>query len=495
MAIITVKDLMAESGVAFGTSGARGKVTAMTDRVCYGYTQGFLAYLAEQGQFAIGGRVALAGDLRPSTPRILAACIRGIRDLGGVPVFCGYVPTPALALFGFAESMPSLMVTGSHIPADRNGIKFYRPDGEVLKEDESGMSRQSVDLPAGAFTGSGMLAQEEILPAITDVEASYIKRYVDHFGPDVLFGKRIGVYQHSAVGRDLLAKLLRELGAEIELLGRSECFIPVDTEAIRDEDIALARGWAEAGRFDAIVSTDGDSDRPLISDENGIWLRGDVLGILCAGRIGATAVITPVSSNSALELSGFFSRCRRTRIGSPYVIAAMKEEQAAGQAIICGYEANGGFLLGSAIPGANGTVTEALPTRDAVLPILLVLAAPAGRISQQREALPPRFTFSDRLQAFPVAQNQLLFGQLLAGDLTARLALQTRMFGSFAGEACAIDLTDGVRTTFANNVVIHLRGSGNAPELRCYTEADSEARAVEVNVLALAAVKSLLKPV
>jgi phosphomannomutase len=82
----TVKELMQESGVAFGTSGARGLVSAMTDRVCYGYTAGFLGYMAEQGEFAPGGEVALAGDLRPSTPRILAACAQRVRDMGGIPV-------------------------------------------------------------------------------------------------------------------------------------------------------------------------------------------------------------------------------------------------------------------------------------------------------------------------------------------------------------------------------------------------------------------------
>ena len=278
MAQITVRDLMTESGVAFGTSGARGTVIAMTDRVCYGYTRGFLSYLAGIGEFPAGGRVALAGDLRPSTPRILAACARAVRDSGGIPVFCGFVPTPALALFGFAEGMPCLMVTGSHIPADRNGIKFYRPHGEVLKTDEAGMSAQLVDLPTSAFTPDGMLAEAEGLPPVTDVETAYVQRYVDHFGARALAGKRIGVYQHSAVGRDILARIVRELGAEAVPLGRSETFIPVDTEAIRDEDVILARNWAGEDTLDAIISTDGDSDRPLLADETGSWMRGDVPG-------------------------------------------------------------------------------------------------------------------------------------------------------------------------------------------------------------------------
>ncbi len=492
MAQMTVKDLMVESGVAFGTSGARGTVVAMTDRVCYGYTRGFLSYLATLGEFQPGGRVALAGDLRPSTPRILAACARAVRDEGGVPIFCGYVPTPALALYSFAQGIPCLMVTGSHIPSDRNGIKFYRPTGEVLKSDEAGMSSQLVPLPDGAFTADGMLSEAEVLPSVTDVETAYVQRYIDHFGAGSLGAKRIGVYQHSAVGRDILARIVRELGAEIELLGRSESFIPVDTEAIRDEDVVLARDWASAATYDAIISTDGDSDRPLLADENGVWMRGDVLGILSAARVGATAVVTPVSSNTALELSGLFPRCRRTRIGSPYVIAAMREEHAAPSDVVCGYEANGGFLLGSDIPGAGGTTTTALETRDAVLPILLVLTAPGGSVSQQLASLPQRFTFSDRLKEFPPTLGEQLFAMLKAGSRGEQLVLQTKLFGAFTGEARVIDDTDGVRATFSSGEIVHLRGSGNAPELRCYTEADSEDRAVALNRDALGSVKAAL---
>jgi phosphomannomutase len=488
---ITVQALMQECGVAFGTSGARGLVSAMTDRVCYGYTAGFLGHMADEGEFAPGRDVALAGDLRPSTPRILAACARAVRDLGGVPVFCGYVPTPALALHAFARGIPSLMVTGSHIPADRNGIKFYRSAAEVLKADEAGMSRQVVDLGHGRFDAAGMLVEPEPLPPVTDAETAYVQRYLDHFGAGALAGKRIGVYQHSAVGRDVLARILTGLGAEIELLGRSDVFVPVDTEAIRPEDVELARHWAAEHGFDAIVSTDGDSDRPLIADETGKWLRGDVLGILSAAAVDATSVITPVSSNSAVEACGRFGHVGRTRIGSPYVISAMQAELAAGSARVVGYEANGGFLLGSAIAGKTGT-TVALPTRDAVLPMLLVLASDAPSVSAQLASLPQRYTFSDRITPFPPEAAASLFGQLTAGDDAARLALQTSLFGGFAGPATTIDLTDGVRTRFAAGGVIHLRGSGNAPELRCYTEAASEDEAVALNSAATGAIRARL---
>jgi hypothetical protein len=64
LAPLTVDLLMQQSGVQFGTSGARGEVVAMTDHVCY-YTQGFLSYLCEIGEYS-GGRVALAGICAPA---------------------------------------------------------------------------------------------------------------------------------------------------------------------------------------------------------------------------------------------------------------------------------------------------------------------------------------------------------------------------------------------------------------------------------------------
>ena len=133
---VSIADLMAQSGVAFGTSGARGLVSAMTDRVCFAYTAAFLQHLANVGQFPPGTAVAIAGDLRPSSPRIMAACAAAVRHMGGTVDDCGFVPSPAVAAYGFARGIPSLMVTGSHIPDDRNGIKFNRTDGEVLKPDE-----------------------------------------------------------------------------------------------------------------------------------------------------------------------------------------------------------------------------------------------------------------------------------------------------------------------------------------------------------------------
>jgi len=490
---VLISDLMEASGVKFGTSGARGLATDMTDRVCYAYTLAFLIYLDSIGELQPGCPVAIAGDFRPSSPRIMNAVAMAVLDAGCEPVNCGFIPTPAVACYAIGRGMPSIMVTGSHIPDDRNGIKFYKPAGEILKADEQAMTSRSVQLVADLFDVDGMATGQTVLPvAVHDAEREFVQRYIVFFPAACLAGLKVGVYQHSTVARDILVEIMQELGADVTSLGRSEHFIPVDTEAIRPEDVKLATQWAAEYGFDCIVSADGDGDRPLVSDENGIWLRGDVAGILCARYLQARCVATPVSCNSAVEKSGWFERVDRTRIGSPFVIAAMDAAIADGADCVVGYEANGGFLTATDIE-MEGRKLIALPTRDAVivpLTILMLAKAAGSSISELLATLPQRFTSSDRLKEFPTELSQSRLAGLNTGDIAADIQAAEAVFCEVFGPVVSIDSTDGIRITFASDEVAHLRPSGNAPELRCYNEAASETRAVEMNKICMSILES-----
>ena len=480
---IQIAELMRQSQVEFGTSGARGLVTRMTDEVCYAYSLGFLQYLEQIGECLPGEVIAFAGDLRPSTERILKAVAAAARDQGYRVQHEGRLPSPAVALLGFQQAIPTIMVTGSHIPDDRNGIKFNRKHGELLKSDEAGMKAQVVRIPAGRFDPQGFFGSAPALEAESNAGAEgYLTRYLTGFPGGFLGGKRLGVYQHSAVGRDLLMQILAGLGAEVTALGRSEKFLAVDTEAIRPEDTAAAARWSSEQRFDSIVSTDGDSDRPLVSDESGKWLRGDIAGILTARFLGADAVVIPVSVNSAVEKCGFFPRVLRTRIGSPFVIEGMQQAGREGARLVVGFEGNGGFLLHSPIETPDLRLSP-LPTRDAVLVHLAVLGLALREqkpISRLVGALPSRFTVSDRLKEFPTEKSKAKLAELYTGEPDRdQKALEAALGASF-GKVAHLDVTDGLRITFASQEVVHLRPSGNAPEFRCYTEADSEPRAHEL---------------
>ncbi len=491
--MLKIDDLMATSGVKFGTSGARGRVLDMTDRVCFAYTLGFLAYLRDTGTLAPGGDLGLAGDHRPSSSRIMAACAAAVRAQGFRPRNFGRIPTPALAAFGIAERMPTLMVTGSHIPDDRNGIKFNLPTGEILKDDEAAIRAQMVALPEADFAADGSLSSAPALPAAeAGALDAYVGRYLSFFPAASLAGMRVGLYEHSSVARDAFHAVLTGLGAEVTRLGHADGFVPVDTEAIRPEDVDLAASWAADGHFDALVSADGDGDRPLVADAEGRWLRGDIAGILCARELGAAAVVTPVSSNTALERSGWFAEVLRTRIGSPYVIAGMQQLRARGLAPVVGYEANGGFLIETDIEH-DGRGLPALPTRDALIVALAILGAAWRRglpVVALAHELPARFTHSDRIKAFPNELSQARLSVFATGDAGADREAVASTFSPAFGPVVAVDHTDGLRITFASGEIAHLRPSGNAPELRAYTEAASAERARAMNAICIEILES-----
>ena len=463
---VSLDHLMTTSKVGFGTSGARGLVSDMTDTLCYAYTLAFLQAVVGQP-----GPIVLGHDLRPSSPRMATACAAAMRDAGYTVIYAGALPTPALAYFAATIDAPCLVVTGSHIPFDRNGLKFYRADGEISKVDEALMRAAVVNVPT------------EIKPFILGApdgraRTAYVQRYLNFFGVKVLSGQRIAVYEHSSVARDVLREILQGLGAEVLSLGRTDIFVPIDTEAVRVEDVAQAKLWADEHAFDAILSTDGDGDRPLIGDETGAWLRGDIVGVLCAQYLAANIVVTPVSSNTAVELCDSFRKVIRTRIGSPYVIAGMDaasmEADAQTATVVVGYEANGGFLLGSEVV-RNGQTLTALPTRDAVLPMLALLCmarSQGAALSQLSHALPARYTASDRLANFASVLSSALLARF-SDDLTQA----AQLLAPDSGQVVEVNTVDGLRLRFVNGDIVHLRPSGNAPELRCYAEAGTALQA------------------
>lgn len=454
----------------FGTSGLRGLVTEMSPDVVERYTTAFLTGCAGIKMLCVGR------DLRGSSPRIADDVMRAAARLGCEVIDCGAIPTPALALAAIARGAGAVMVTGSHIPADRNGLKFYTSGGEITKADEQAIL---------AAYGTGQVIEGSAATEKSSddtVAETYINRYARAFGGTALQGKRIGLYSHSAVGRDVLHQILVHLGAQVIECGRSEEFVPVDTEAVDPETRAKIKDWVQDGKLDALVSTDGDSDRPMLADENGHIVPGDVMGQITAKSLGAKKVVTPISSNSGVTQKGF-DAVIRTKIGSPFVIAGMKE---AGGSVV-GYEANGGFLLGYDADGPVGLLPSLL-TRDAVLPLVCVLSeAKSTSLSALVAAEPAVFTAADRLQEVEQARTRP-FMEKLADDATARGAFLQYL----GGREAQCDMTDGIRMSLHNGRIVHIRPSGNAPELRLYIEAESESAASELLQDGLLRLKEML---
>ncbi|NTV52139.1 MAG: phosphomannomutase [Candidatus Firestonebacteria bacterium] len=524
--------------LSFGTSGLRGLVEDMTDREYHVNVRGFLEALIRAGSIRTGNTVSLAGDLRASTERILKAVVRAVLDAGCRVDYCGHIPSPALACQGFRHRRASIMVTGSHIPDDRNGIKFNKPDGEVLKSDEAGILAAVAEFRSRdasgdeRFDAAGFFRpgqQPDLPPVNPEAEEAYVRRYLDVFPADFLQGRKIVLEQHSAVGRDLAARVLQALGADLVLEGRTDYFVAKDTENVtaetRENFVRLARKHAPF----AIVSTDGDSDRPFVVDENGVFNPGDALGAIAAQFLGVQAAVVPISANDAvvifLQQKHIFMM--QTRIGSPYVIAAMNQAVADGKMPVVGWEANGGFLTATELT-LFGKSLYPLPTRDALLPILCALGAGVrhGSLSAAFGQLPKRYTQAGLLDNFPVGVSRALMDGLKPagaqitqvefkpGHALCRLAdghtlemsetapalgwekfwqkpgdiwavknlLENRYFTKALGfgDIATINVIDGIRIGFSQGDVVHIRPSGNAPQLRIYSNASSQKRADEI---------------
>ena len=125
-----------------------------------------------------------------------------------------------------------------------------------------------------------------------------------------------------------------------------------------------------------------------------------------------------------------------------------------------------------------------------MLGILLLAKAQGQTVSQLAASLPARFTASDRLKDFATEKSQAILARFSSGSEADDKAAIEKMFGGICGTVTSLNRTDGLRITFANAEIIHLRPSGNAPEFRCYAEAATDERAREINALALQAVRA-----
>jgi phosphomannomutase len=429
------------------------------------------------------------------------------------------------------------MVTGSHIPFDRNGYKTYSSRGELRKSDEAPIMQRVAHerdrlyrqaFHESLFNEAGMFKRgHRELPLESPAgRRAYARRYLNFFAGSNLQGMRLLVYQHSAVGRDLLAEVLQALGATAVPAGRSEEFVAVDTENVHPGlmqtlQSLLENATLQHGRFDAILSTDGDSDRPLMlgvtPEGRARFFGGDLLGMVTAQYLQADAVVTPITCNDAVDRGPLREVVQaKTRIGSPYVIAGLQQALARGKTRVCGWEANGGFLTASDFRRGEATLT-ALPTRDAFLPLLCCLFAAREQgisLCELFDRLPGRYSAAGLLPEVPRAASLAALQPLLpeesqvaeadwsGGHLAVRdsagavlplsLGLQAHLEHARArlaevfspaagfGALVKINYTDGVRLYFANGDVAHVRPSGNADELRIYAVADTPERAAAI---------------
>lgn len=271
-------------------------------------------------------KIVVGADGRLSSPDIVDALIGGLVSTGREVINIGFVPTPLLYYAtNNSEATSGVMVTGSHNPADHNGMKVVLAGRTLVGEDIQRLLQrfQSQDFVAGDGDVTEIDIRDDYMDAITDdvVVAQPLKVVIDC---------------GNGIAGDIAPELLGNLGCEViplycEVDGNFPNHHPDPTVPANLEDLIIAVRSEEA---DLGIAIDGDGDRLVAVTADGDIIWPDRLLMLFAkdvvSRNPGSDVVYDVKCTRHLNsvISGFGGRPVMCRSGHSYIKAKMKETDA-----------------------------------------------------------------------------------------------------------------------------------------------------------------------
>lgn len=338
----------------FGTDGVRGvaNIYPMTAKFAFRMAQ-VLSHLVAVKQC----RIAIGKDTRISCDMLEAALAAGFTSEGVDVVLTGVVPTPLLtAQTPNLNVDMSLMITASHNPFEDNGIKLINAQGDKFSDAESAQV-ESLLLSDVIFEPTpekiGRIIHER--QGITD----YIENaLLSAPSPQALHGLRVVLDCANGAFYEIMPKIFKELGAGVITLANTPNGRNINQDCGSQHTEKLEQTVRESHAHLGIA-VDGDGDRIIICDENGMRIDGDqILAFLATyyrqeGLLKGDAVVATVWSNAGLEkyLNTLDIKLYRTPVGERYVIEKMKETGAnvggeeSGHMVLSDYAKTGDALL------------------------------------------------------------------------------------------------------------------------------------------------------
>ncbi|WP_225028748.1 phosphoglucosamine mutase [Xinfangfangia pollutisoli] len=319
----------------FGTDGVRGRANAypMTADVALRLGAAAGRFFRREANGATGGggahRVVIGKDTRLSGYMLENALTAGLTSTGMNVLLVGPVPTPAVGFL--TRSMRAdlgVMISASHNPHQDNGIKFFGPDGFKLSD------AAEAEIEA-ILEGEIRLAQAENIgraKRIEDGRGRYQEFVKTSFPAGLrLDGLKVVIDCANGAAYKAAPEVLWELGADVVPVGTAPNGTNINqlcgsTHTETAAEAVVAHG-AQVG-----IALDGDADRVMILDENGMVADGDQIMALLAARwaeedrLNGGTLVATVMSNLGLErfLQRRGLRLERTAVGDRYVVEAMR---------------------------------------------------------------------------------------------------------------------------------------------------------------------------
>ncbi len=315
-------------GVAL--DGVAGEAVNLTPAVVTTLGQAFVTWLAQTLNRAIADlTVAVGRDSRLSGPTLMAAVIAGMRSLGCRVYDFGLASTPAMFMStvtpGFACD-GAIMMTASHLPFNRNGLKFFTANGGLSKQDITAILAIAADGVFPAPTASGSVQSHDFIAVYADQLVQKIRQGVNH--PQTydqpLHGLKIVVDAGNGAGGFYAAQVLAPLGADTtgsQFLDPDGTFPNHVPNPEHPAAMAALRQAVLDHHADFGIIFDTDVDRGAAMDAHGNELnRNRLIALLSAIVLrehpGSTIVTDSITSDGLTqfiegELGGVHHRFRR----------------------------------------------------------------------------------------------------------------------------------------------------------------------------------------
>src|SRR3954447_18521279 len=355
----------------FGTDGVRG----VAGELLTADLAVRLGRAATLQAAAASPRVLVIRDTRESGEMLESALAAGVASAGGEVFLGGVLPTPAAPLllgrYGFDLAA---VISASHNPYRDNGIKFFGADGFKLSD----ATEEAIEARLEDGVGGDPIVTIGRIRALHGTEEDYLRELHTRFAELDLSG--LDVLLDCANGATYAAapEIFRRLGADVTAVADTPDGRNINKGCGSTHVQALAEQVA-AGGHDVGFAFDGDGDRVLAVDRNGVVVDGDELIALAAlhlrdaGRLPGDGVAVTVMTNfgfhSAMKEHGI--EVATTQVGDRYVIEELRTR---------------GWALGGEQSG-HIIDTNFVPSGDGIASALLALESLRGGDLAERSAM------------------------------------------------------------------------------------------------------------
>ena len=274
----------------------------LTDEAVEAIGGAFVGWLsATTGRAPHQLRIGIGMDSRLSSPRIATAVIKGATNCGATLFDCGLASTPAMFMTtvtpGF-EYDGAIMITASHLPVNRNGLKFFLPQGGLESRDIVDVLNRAATYSSTQQQASGSVQSVDFMTTYAAGLVAMVRKVTGEQTP--LAGLKIVVDVGNGAGGFYVDKVLQPLGADtsgsqfLEPDGRFPNHIPnpEDEEAMAFITKATLENHADMG-----IIYDTDVDRAGAVDATGREINKNRLIAMMAAILLEEAPTTIVTDS------------------------------------------------------------------------------------------------------------------------------------------------------------------------------------------------------